>query len=217
MALKTINQVIKANQTNKFVYHSLMEKKAPTDNKSEQKWTEQFRDDNLKWKNIYTNRLSATKETKLQNFQYKFLMRIIPTNKFLLKCNIAMSALCDFCTMEIETINHLFWECLYVQQFWTELSNLLKNCNIDITFSLRTITFGITQRINNPNIQVKNFIILLAKYFIFKSKCQKLPLSLIHFKSYLKQRLKVEKQIHLMKDKLTQFERKWNNFSTLMD
>ena len=216
MALKTINQVIKANQTNKFVYHFLMEKKAPTDNKSEQKWTEQFRGDNLKWKNIYTNRLSATKETKLQNFQYKFLMRIIPTNKFLLKCNIAMSALCDFCTMEIETINHLFWECLYVQQFWTELSNLLKNCNIDITFSLRTITFGITQRINNPNIQVKNFIILLAKYFIFKSKCQKLPLSFIHFKSYLEQRLKVEKQIYLMKDKLTQFERKWSNFSTLM-
>ena len=57
MALTTINQVIKANQTNKFVYHFLMEKKAPTDNKSEQKWTEQFRDDSLKWKNIYTNRL----------------------------------------------------------------------------------------------------------------------------------------------------------------
>ena len=113
-----------------------------------------------------------------------------------------MSALCDFCTMELETINHLFWECLYVQRFWTELSNLLKNCNVDITFSLRTITIGITQRINNPNIQVKNFIILLAKYFIFESKCQKLTLSFIHFKSYLKQRLKVEKQIHLMKDKL---------------
>ena len=80
--------------------------------------------------------------------------------------------------MEIETINHLFWECLFVQQFWTELSNPLKDCNVDIIFSLRTITFGITQRINNPNIQVKDFIILLAKYFIFKSKCQKLPLSL---------------------------------------
>ena len=141
-------------------------------------------------------------------------MQIIPTNKFLLKCNIAMSALCDFFTMEIETINHLFWECLYVQQFLTELSNLVKDYNVDITFSLKTITFGITQRINNPNIQVKNFIILLAKYFIFKSKCQKLPLSFIYFKSYLKQRLKVEKHIHLMKDKFTQFERKWSNFST---
>ena len=29
MALTTINQVIKANQTNKFVYHFLMEKKTP--------------------------------------------------------------------------------------------------------------------------------------------------------------------------------------------
>ena len=60
---------------------------------------------------------------------------------FLLKCNIATSELCDFCTMEIESINHLFWECLYVQQFWTETSNFLKDYNVDINFSLKTVFF----------------------------------------------------------------------------
>ena len=217
MTLTTINQVIKAKQTNKYVYQFLMAKKPPTDNKSEQKWTEQFRDSSLNWKTIYTNRLSATKEIKLQNFQYKFLMRIIPSNTFLLKCKIATSALCDFCEMEIETINHLFWECLHVQQFWAEIANFLKDYNVDITFNLITICFGITQQINKPNIQVKNFVTLLAKYFIFRSKCQKIPLSSIHFKSYLKQKLKIEKQIHLMKDKLAQFEIKWNNFNALLE
>ena len=112
-----------------------MAKNPPTDNKSEQKWTEQFRDSNLNWKTIYTNRLSAIKEIKLQNFQYKFLMRNIPSNTFQLKCKIATSALCDFCEMEIETINHLFWECLHVQQFWAEIASFLKDYNVDITFN----------------------------------------------------------------------------------
>ena len=41
----------------------------------------------LNWKLIYTTSLQATKDIKLQNFNYKFLMRIIPTNRYLLKCN----------------------------------------------------------------------------------------------------------------------------------
>ena len=68
MAFTTINQVIKANQPNKFVDHFLMEKKTPIDNKLGQKWTDQIRDDNQNWKNIYTNRLSATKEIKTSEF-----------------------------------------------------------------------------------------------------------------------------------------------------
>ena len=56
--------------------------------KSEQKWIEQFGDEDLNWNKIYTNRLQATKDIRLQNCQYKCLMRIIPTYKYLLKCKI---------------------------------------------------------------------------------------------------------------------------------
>ena len=59
-------------------------------------------------KTIYTTSLKATKDTKLQNFNYRVLIRIIPTNKFLLKCNIGFTALCDFCSKEIETLNQFF-------------------------------------------------------------------------------------------------------------
>ena len=54
--------------------------------------------------------MQTTKDNRLQNFQYKCLMPIIPTNKSLLKCKIGEKALCKLCTMEIETINHLFLE-----------------------------------------------------------------------------------------------------------
>ena len=85
-----------------------MKKKLIPEMKFEQKWIEQFGDEGINWNKIYTNRLQAIKDIRLQNFQYKCLMRIIPTNKYLLKCKIGETALCEFCTMEMETINHLF-------------------------------------------------------------------------------------------------------------
>ena len=177
-----LDQITKSKQTNQYTYKLLMKKKLPPERKSEQKWIEQFSDENLNWNNIYTSRLQATKDVRLQNFQYKCLMRIIPTNKYLLKCKLKETALCEFCSMEIETINHLFWECNHVQHFWTNLAMFLLRHNITINFSLMYVTFGITERTNCIETKVKNFIILLGKYFIFKNKYQGTQPTLEHFK-----------------------------------
>ena len=103
-----LEQITKSKQTNKYTYKLLMKKKLTPEVKSEQKWIEQFGDKDLSLNIIYTNRLQATKDFRLQNFQYKYLMLIIPTNKYLLKCEIGETALCEFCTMEIETIKASF-------------------------------------------------------------------------------------------------------------
>ena len=85
-----------------------MKKKLTPEIKSEQKWIDQLGDEDLNWNKLYTNRLQATKDIRLQNFQYRCLMRIIPIHKYLLKCKVGETALCELCTMEIETLNHLF-------------------------------------------------------------------------------------------------------------
>ena len=49
-------------------------------------------------------------------------------------------------------------------------------------------------------------IIMLTSFyliFIVEVNVKKKPLSSIHFKSYLKRKIRIEKQIHLTKDKLT--------------
>ena len=143
-------------------------------------------------------------------------MRIIPTNRYLLKCNIGHTALCDFCSMDIETLNHLFWECIQVQHFWTNLSILLQEYNVHIKFNLRYILLGITGK-NLTEVQLKNYIILLGKYFIFKSKYQKQQPNLLRFKSYLCQRINIEKQIYFMNDRLAQFNKKWGNLRSLIE
>ena len=126
--------------------------------------------------------MQATKDVRLQNFQYKCSMRNIPTNKYLLKCKIKETALCEFCSMEIETVNHFFGWNVTVQHFWTNLTMFLLRHNITINFSLKYVAFGITERTNRIETQVKNFIILLGKYFIFKNKYQETQPTLEHFK-----------------------------------
>ena len=97
-------------------------------------------------------------------------MRIVPTNQFLTKCNIVGSALCEFCSMEIETVSHLFWECAHVQQFWTSVADLLRVCDSNINITVKTITFGSKPKCDAI---VINFIIFLAKYSIFQNKQNK--------------------------------------------
>ena len=91
--------------------------------------------------------------------------------------------------IEIETLEHLFWECIHVQLFLTNLSTLLQDYNVFIHFNLRNIMLGITEGTNQTEVQTKNFI------------------NLLHFKLYLKHRINIEKHIYFKKDRLAQFNK----------
>lgn len=210
--LNVLDTLLKVKHTNKFIYNIFMKKDIVEDKKSKIKWNTSFLNEDLNWKTIYITPLKSTTDIKLRNFQYKFLHRTVPTNQFLAKCNLVSSSLCDFCGMEIETINHLFWECMYVQSFWMELTSLLNQNNIHIEINLKHITFGVCQLIDKQETQINNFIIFIAKYFIFASKYRKEIPVLQAFKPYLHKRVKIEKEIAFMKDRLAQFENKWRNF-----
>ena len=107
---------------------------------SEIKWNEIFSGEYLTWKNIYTIIFKSTSDIKLRNFQYKYLMRVIPTNQFLVRCHIVSTSLCEFCNMEIETFLLLFWEGTYVQQSWISMSDLLHQCNINMHMKIKTVS-----------------------------------------------------------------------------
>ena len=155
----------------------------------------------------------ATNDIKLGNFQYKCIMRIIPTNKFLQKCDIADSALCDFCNMVIETTDHLIWECMHTHQFWKELCNFLTEFNIDLVLNLPEVFFGLTFTINKPDTLLINFLTLLGKYFIFSNKYRKKTIpTLNHFKHYLCKRIKLKKKKKIHERQTCQV---WNNMGKI--
>ena len=162
----------------------LLKKEEVEISKAEQKWNNYFPDEHINWKKIYSINISTSNDMKLRDFQYRYLNRIVPTNKFLTKCHIVSSSLCDFCNMEIETMHHLFWECMHVQFFWTKFRDFFEASGFDVSISEIKVTFGI-QNTAEIKANLKNFLIFTAKYFIFVCKYRKkLPIWDIYF-SYI--------------------------------
>lgn len=156
---------------------------------------------------IYSLTFEATIDTTLRSFQYRFLMQLIPTNIYLYRCKLTATNICDFCSMNVESIEHLFWECSYVQELWSNLSQFLKSKNIDVVFNLADICFGRTP--NSTSYRCINYIIILCKFFIFRMKYRKTIPRFEHFKKYLDIRINLEKAIALERNKLEQHNRKW--------
>jgi hypothetical protein len=60
------------------------------------------------WSFIYCIPFSVTKDTKLQDFQYKLIHRILIKNSFLYKCGLTETELCTFSTKTKESLFHIF-------------------------------------------------------------------------------------------------------------
>ena len=81
------------------------------------------------WVTIYTLYRSLNVDNHTKDLQYKILYRIVPTNKLLYKMRKVNSNMCDFCEIQIDTIEHALWECVVVKSFWLELFQIWNNLN----------------------------------------------------------------------------------------
>ena len=79
------------------------------------KWNEIFID--LKWNTIFKNTIKHSSDSQLRWFQIRLIHRILPTKKYLFRCNLTDDPLCSFCGDTDETLSHLFWNCTHVKSF----------------------------------------------------------------------------------------------------
>ena len=202
-----LEQISKLKSANKYFYNKQLNKIA--ENlviKPHVKWEQEMID--INWKIVHTLPCKSIINTKLRAFQYKYLMKILPNNRFLYKCNITSTSLCDFCNMYIESNKHLFWECLVSRSFWTELEVFLNEKRININLNYQTISLGLMDQSSYSNLL--NCILIYAKYFIFKNKYTKTEPTFNNFKKYLKYHEQLERLIALSKDKIKEHEHKWS-------
>ncbi len=93
---------------------------------------------------------------------------IIPCNKWLHNIKIKSSPDCDYCNNE-DNLPHYFIRCQKVAEFWTHWSNWWENLSCilikDSQVIEECILFGFTS--NSDTMQVLNFCILYAKYYIY--------------------------------------------------
>ena len=141
---------------------------------------------------------------KLRSFQYRLLCKAIITNMHLMHYKIRLDNRCTFCDIEKQTLSHLFLRCQVVKKF---LSEICQWQNIPISsLSFEAITLNtITGNIR----EVQNTIILLAKQYIYKSRCKNEKPNFIQFKSEVIEIKTIEYEIAKKSDKLNKHERKW--------
>ena len=66
-------------------------------------------------KSVYNRAFKIPCNTKLQEFQYKFLNYILINNYWILKWGLKDDDICTFCNEETEDICHVFGECIFTQ------------------------------------------------------------------------------------------------------
>ena len=135
------------------------------------RWGNQFGNINdYDWK-LYNSSIKGTKEVKLADFQYKINNKILVTNSFLFKIKKINNNGCSYCSEHGETIEHLFLNCTKVKYFWNNLQDWLSiNCNIILNFDEKSLIFS-----SQKQRSTKNYIICLAKYYIYKTSLQGIP------------------------------------------
>ncbi|XP_077863933.1 uncharacterized protein LOC144348547 [Saccoglossus kowalevskii] len=165
------------------------------------------------WEEFYQLPVKCTIDSKLRDFQFKILHKILVTNINLVKMKPPRveNALCTFCQKEDETLVHLFCECSYVKFFWENFFMLWGN---KLKMQHRPKQWQII--LGDPEVScLVNFLILLGKRFVYISKCKQNKPDFIDFKRYVQSIQNIELAIADRKNKLAAHNKKWGNFLKL--
>ena len=211
--MECIEKITNVEKVCKYVY-SLMASEETIVNSNENKWRKLgFIIEQDEWNTYYNLPYMATIESKLRSFQYHILKRSLITNTFLYMCNIIDSNLCEFCKSEPETLEHLFFDCTVVKQFWKDiLAHMPNDIPLRNYWCKKNVLLGV---LNIGKANVLNHVFLLIKRFIYIKRCLKTPLSVKAFIKFMQEHYNLEEIIALQKDKISQHDQKWKHISTM--
>ena len=151
-----------------------------------------------------------TNVSRLRSFQFCLLHKAITTNIHLVHYKLLDTNVCTFCQRSPETLEHLFYSCEIVRDFWSKVFELFQSqINEIIEISFKKLL------LNNITADLKllpNFLILLRKHFIYVKRCEKKNLSFENFKAYIYSIKEVEECIAKNNNKLSVHKSKWSFF-----
>ena len=169
-------------------FYWLITNKSVTKATGPRKWEHETQWMNLDW-SCYFSKLVICKESKLREFYYKFLHRIIATKKELYCFGIESNKDCLYCN-ESDSIGHTFIDYHQSKYFFKHVLEWF-NSEHATSYSLSTEE-NIFGKIYNAQLarsdgtpKKLNYCLLFAKYYLY---CQKLNKKKINFDEF-KQRI----------------------------
>ena len=193
--------------SSKQIYWLFLEKK-PVPPTAKQKLMTKYPNIVLDWKKVYSLAFQTTLDSKIREFQYKILNRIVFTNEKLYRLGIVDSPNCAFCHDEVESIEHLLFFCTKSAEFWKHVLSWLRDNNIYVgTLTETDLIFGKFD-VNEDFILI-NHILLLGKYYIYSRKCMNRLPSFRGFIARAGRIYKIELHIARKRDKLLPHFKEW--------
>ena len=153
--------------------------------KSEIKWNIEL-GNTFDWCQLYKRAHISIKDTALVWFQDKILHRILTTNTFVAKFT-SSTELCTFCDDERETLLHLFVTCPKVRIVWEHVECRIEDkLGIKVMLGKADIIVGLDDRyqMSLEDMNGVQRLILLAKYYIYRTKAAKGLLSSVSLNNY---------------------------------
>ena len=122
------------------------------------------------WKQCFIRTINLTMCTKLRAFQYRQTNWALTTNIDRFRCKLRNDAKCTFCEKHNETVEHLLVRCNIVRQkVWYPLKRWLYYfCFINFEIDEYEIIFNVYK---DSFADMVNMIILIAKQYIYATKC----------------------------------------------
>jgi hypothetical protein len=196
------------------IYYDILQNNDTSPNKPCTKWEIKMIDV-IDWKQVF-RKLHYMKDITLRWLQFRIIYRILGTNIVLKNMQIEPSDQCTFCGLEKETIEHLFWKCIYTNNFWGSLQNLIRlHCSHASNFSLNEnlVLFGYSRNFKSDN--VFDLILMIGKQYIYKCKLDKKIPYLHVFLNVLKERYIIEKLISFKNMTQHTFYNQWCLYANL--
>ena len=211
-----IEKLLQQSQASKYLYWQQISRKHPTNTSLKLLWEKylQMLFDQDEWTKCLLSPFNATIATKLRNFQYRLVNRILTTNTTRNKWSPNISPLCTFCKRINENTVHLFIECDHVKRIWVALSRWVKYfMQLEVQFVPELIVFN---HYMGQNAQLINTIIIIAKQFIYAKKCKQILPNFVALTEKIIHWYNIEKTFAIATGNVSQLKRKWKKYENYM-
>ena len=114
----------------------------------------------------------VTNQARLLSFQYRILHKAIILNDRMFKWGKLDNDLCTNCKSKKETLYHFFWECEIFQKVIGWVHKMCEDIDSqqNIELSYRNVIFN---KIVKQSGHIFNFIMLVAKQYVYAQRCLK--------------------------------------------
>jgi exonuclease III len=209
---KAYNILIKACKGSKIFYDTFLGEHFKPE--SCNKW-DTFLNLEINWSKVFAE-TKKINEVKLKWFQMKIYYRILVTNSILARMKVMDSNECSFCNQEKDTVYHYLWDCTHVQLFWNDFVKYLQdhctNCD-RLVLNSALVLFGNDNK-SKTDVGFRH-ILLVAKFFIYKCRINKIKPTIVQFLIVLIQNYKIEQLSFKLNMNYGSFAQKWDPYKSL--